>query len=388
YFLYDDSLLFPKAKNDRLELIGDFVVSQNDVRRKNIDTFSWLPVSHKDNIYQNDSVFTGDRSEAVLHLQDGTEIHLEANSLIALTSKNGQLNLDLRYGNLVGEIAKNSALVVKSGGEEIKLESTETSTTEKSKVHVNKTRSGNVDLKLLTGQVQLSDKTKTKTALVKDSVVAVSTKGEVKKIEPVQVHLKTADLNQSRVSADDPISLEWEGQGPISHFELEIAQTPDFNSVTLSKVTPENQIKITDPLEPGNYFVRIKAYDRNGEVGAQSTPQKLSLQLLTAPVITAPQKSTEISQELKVKSPEDLVTTTEIKWEAPAPFKNFTYQISQDPTFAQILKEEKTVASSAISPRLASGTYWLRVSGQVTPQSHPAWSEPVSFKINLVAKKE
>ncbi len=48
YFLYDDSFLFPKTSVSQLELIGNVAVSQNDVRRENLDTFSWVPASRKD----------------------------------------------------------------------------------------------------------------------------------------------------------------------------------------------------------------------------------------------------------------------------------------------------------------------------------------------------
>src|SRR5690606_8140669 len=89
YFLYDDSLLFPKSNTQSLELIGNVSFSQNDVRRKNLDSFSWLPASRKDGVFQNDSIYTGERSEAIISLQDGSQIRIQPNSLINLNFKNG-----------------------------------------------------------------------------------------------------------------------------------------------------------------------------------------------------------------------------------------------------------------------------------------------------------
>ena len=40
YFLYDDSLLFSRGQNNKLNHIGNIIKSNNDVRRKNSDTFS------------------------------------------------------------------------------------------------------------------------------------------------------------------------------------------------------------------------------------------------------------------------------------------------------------------------------------------------------------
>ncbi|MDG0816158.1 FecR family protein [Bdellovibrio svalbardensis] len=387
YFLYDDSLLFPKGHNDKLELIGDVATSQNDVRRKNLDTFSWLPASRTDAIYQNDSIFTGDRSEAIIRLQDGTQIRIQPNSLITLNMKNGQMELDLRYGNLVGDLAKGSSLVIKSGTEEFKLDSSD-----KSQIQFNKAHSGTVDLKLLSGRARFSDKKRTagNTDLTKDSVLAVSKQGEIKKIDQPKIQVTTADkeLNYLRTNPDDPMAFEWQSTGDVSRYEVEIAPSEDFTAVASSKQVPEKKASVTDPLSPGQYYWRVKAFDRNGEVAAYSTPRKLSVSTLSPPVILTPQKASEISLELKAQPNEPLTTVTEIKWSAPEQLKTFTYQISQDPSFAQVAKEGQTTSFSALSPRLTNGTYWVRVAGQTEAKAPSPWSEAVPFSVKLIAKQE
>lgn len=89
----------------------------NDVRCTKLLRF---PANTKD-VYQADSIFTGDRSEAFI-IKTACDSCVRANSLISLNMKNGQMNLDLKYGDLEAEISKESALVVKSGTEEFKLE--------------------------------------------------------------------------------------------------------------------------------------------------------------------------------------------------------------------------------------------------------------------------
>lgn len=389
YFLYDDSLLFPKANNGKLELIGDVAISQNDVRRKNLDTFSWIPASRKDSVYQNDSIFTGDRSEATIQLQDGTQIKIQPNSLITLNLKNGQMNLDLRYGNLVGELAQGSSLTIKSGTEEFKLESKEGSQ-EKSKIQFNKAHSGNVDLKLLSGDVKYVDKKKKAVKeLPKNAVVAVTKKGEVKQVEKPQIFLKTADhTNWLRLNPDDPLPFEWQSKGDVARYELEISPTEDFSSVAISKMTPETKVQVTEPLEPGPYFWRLKALDHNGQVGAVSQTQQMRITHLAGPQITTPTQAAQINLELKVKPKEALETATEVQWRAQDVLKNFTWQVSADAEFQNILKEGQTNTLAAITPKLPAGTYWVRVQGQTESQKISPWSEPVSFTLNLFAHKE
>lgn len=52
YFLYDDSLIFPRESTSNLQPIGDISASSNDVRRKNIESFSWMPASKTDQVFE------------------------------------------------------------------------------------------------------------------------------------------------------------------------------------------------------------------------------------------------------------------------------------------------------------------------------------------------
>lgn len=389
YFLYDDSLLFPKANHGKLELIGDVAISQNDVRRKNLDTFSWLPASRKDAVFQNDSIYTGDRSEAIIHLQDGTQIKIQPNSLITLNLKNGQMNLDLRYGNLVGELAQGSSITVKSGTEEFKLESSQGSP-EKSKIQFNKAHSGNVDLKLLSGDVKYIDRKKNAVKeLPKNAVVAVNQKGEVKQVEKPQLQLTTVDnVNWLRLNPDDPLPFEWQSKGDVARYELEISPNEDFSSIAVSKITPDTKVQVTDPLAPGAYYWRLKAMDHNGQVGAISPAHQMHISHLAGPQITTPTQAAQINLELKVKPQETLETATEVQWKAQPQLKNFTWQVASDPEFQSVLKEGQTNSLAALTPKLPAGTYWVRVQGQTETQKISPWSEPVSFTLNLFAHKE
>lgn len=389
YFLYDDSLLFSNSNNTQLELIGDVTISQNDVRRKNVDNFSWLPALTKDKVFQNDSIFTGDGSEATILLHDGTQIKIQPNSLITLNLKNGQMNLDLRYGNLVSELAQESSLVIKSGTEEIKLENTKGSP-EKPKIQFKKSHSGPVDLKLISGGAKYSTKTQqVKQELPKKAEVSVVNNGQIKEVEKPTIILKTADnIQWLREKPNDPISFDWEVKGKASKFKLEISTADTFDSITLSKLSTAKTTNLTDSLQSGTYFWRLKALDQYGDVSATSIIQKFNLTEIQKPEITNPKQAEQINLELKVKPKEVPVTTTEIQWTAQPIIKTFIWQLAQDEQFKNIITENKTTGLAAVTPRLQSGTYWVRVQGQTESHKTSSWSQPVSFSLNLVAQKE
>lgn len=389
YFLYDDSLLFQQSNNSQLEHIGSVANSANDVRRKNLNTFSWMPASKKDEVFQNDSIFTGDRSEASIQLKDGSIIQIQPNSLITLNMKNGQMNLDLRYGNLVGELAQGSSLTVKSGTEEFNLEN-DPKTKQKSKIEFNKAHSGSVGLKLLSGKAALIDQKKqTKKELKENTPIKVSQKGEVKPAEPITLQLLgEKERSIVRINPDDSIPFEWKGQGDISRFELELSPEEHFNHISLSQLSTSSQVGIKDALEPGSYFWRVKAYDSNGRVAVTSPPHKLHLQHITAPKVLTPQEQAELTWEILIKKPEDLVAAVPLTWESSPLLVNFTWQLASDAEFTQLLKEESTPRNEALTPKLNNGTYWLRVRGETTNRHFSPWSSPVSFTMNLVAKRE
>lgn len=389
YFLYDDSFLFPKSDNNKLELIGNVTLSQNDVRRKNLDTFSWLPASEKDKVFQNDSIFTGERSEALIRLQDGTQIKIQSNSLITLNLKNGQMNLNLRYGNLVGELAKNSSLTIKSGNEEFKLENTPNSP-ENSKIQFKKNHNDTTDFKLLSGNAKFTDKKKNKLKeLKKNTEVSVSKEGDLKTLEKPVLTLITADNTEFlRINPDDPIPLAWKSEGPVASYELEVSDSEDFNSALLKKSTSETKVEIKDPLKSGTYFWRLKALDKNGDIAVTSSVHNIRLSELASPQITTPIKNAQVHLELKVKPKETLTTSMEVQWTANSQLKNFTWQISQDSAFENILKEGQTGSLSILIPKLLSGTYWVRVQGQTETQKKSPWSEGVPFTLNLFTHKE
>jgi FecR protein. len=388
YFLYDDSLLFPKSNSGTMELVGSVSISQNDVRRKGADSFSWIPASKKDEVFQNDAIFTGDDSQASIQLKDGTVIKLDPNSLVTLNLKDGQMNLDLRYGNLVGDLAQGSALTITSDGEEINLKSDPQQGA--SKVEFNKSHSGNLDLKVLTGKVSLKDKkSNQKKEIAQNENVAVSKKGEVRKVEKPEVHLLGQNGTEFlRINPDDVMSFAWSGKGDISRYSIEISQADDFKTLVTSKVLSDKKISIQDPIQPGQYHWRVKAYDLNGKVAVTTAPWTFTVNHLQAPKITTPVTAASFNYEMKVKTPEELVYSTEVQWQSAPQLKAYTFQVADDAEFSHIINESQTAEKAALTPKLPSGAYWVRVRGQTAEKGLSPWSDAVQFNVQLTAKVE
>ncbi len=72
-------------------------------------------------------------------------------------------------------------------------------------------------------------------------------------------------------------------QRDLTRYELEISPTEDFNSVILAKRTAEQKTQVTEPLEPGSYYWRLKAYDSNGRMSLTSVTRKMNVTNLAGP---------------------------------------------------------------------------------------------------------
>lgn len=370
YFLYDDSLLFSSQSRSKNELIGSVSDSYNDVRRKNSDNFSWLPASQKDQVYQKDSIFTGDQSKAVIKLKDGSLIEIQPNSLITLNLKDGQMNLDLRYGNMVGELTAGSNITVKSGKEEFKLNGDGS----KARIEFAKGRTGNVDLTLLSG-TSSSVKKGGQTVAVKPAV-----KPELIPQFPINKNLAKPDNTQ-------PVEFLWTSRGPIIKYELQISDTADFQNVLKSEETTDQKFSVAG-LPEGHYFWRVSAFNAKGEVGARTPAQNFALRYLPAPQIILPAAQAKFNFEIKAP-PDQLKVETKVTWEGDKVYARFRFQAAADEAFTQILKDVETPAKESLTPKLPSGSYFVRVRGIEPENNIPSeWSQPVRFDLDLVAAKD
>lgn len=79
--------------------IGEVVELQNDVRFRSNHDLSWKKAKLKMNVLEGDQFFVGVKSSARIRLKTGEEILLQPNSMIALNTRNKDLELNLMIGS-------------------------------------------------------------------------------------------------------------------------------------------------------------------------------------------------------------------------------------------------------------------------------------------------
>ncbi|HEY8269746.1 MAG TPA: FecR family protein, partial [Pseudobdellovibrionaceae bacterium] len=373
YFLYDDSLLFPSElqKQTPIGIIGS---SNKDVRKKNIKDFVWLPGNQKDQVYEQDSIFTGDDSQASIQLSDGSVIKIEENSLVNLNTKNGQMQLDLRFGQFAGN--GKTPLHIKTGNEEYTIQGND------AQFEINRSKTGVMDVKVLSGTAEISSKVGKQKLVANESLKISKHKTEKNEVDSeveAKIHLLTKNdllvIRGDKTSTDKlPISFEWKSQGPLVQYQIEIADTEDFIKILTLQSTAERKITLKDSFKEGAYFWRVKGLDIKQQTLAISEKHKFSLRDLAAPRIMTPDNQSTITKKI-IPSDKELQTNTQIAWEADASIESFEWQLSKTAEFTEIINEKSLRGKSLTTPDLGEGTYFTRVRGFDKSKNPSQWSE-------------
>lgn len=390
YFLYDDSLLFPRNDTSGLEPVGVMSTSVNDVRLKNATAFSWFPAGTNEKVHQQDSVFTGPSSEATVRLNDGTVLSLKENSLVTLNLSDGQMTLNLRYGDFVGQIAGESSLKVQAGEKSFDLKSE--GGDGQSSVRINLSSSGDVDLKLLEGQVKVQVKEKsgrkTEQKLNKDKSLAVSRKGEVEQLAKPKLSFETPDRVQIiRLKPNDAFTLKWTSDRPLSAYEVDLCRDPACEDKLFSLPATDTKLPVTEALADGPYHWRVRGIDQFGKEATRSGTQGFSLALAAPPVITTPGGAEmTVQAEIQLKKPDEIAETeARLSWETRPLYEKYPWQIARDPEFQELVFEGEHADGELTTPKLPSGIYHYRVSGRLKSGQTSDWSVS-QFKMDLQGK--
>lgn len=416
YFMYDDSLLFKRNQHE-LVTIGEITLAKNDVRKKTELDYTWSPGNNKETVFLNDSVFTGENSEAHVRLKDGSLVTIKANSLITFAVDKNQLTLNLKFGDLEGEL-KESQIAVKNGNETIYVKN-ESKNKTLSKLKAKKDKFQDLKLNVIKGSATLSTNNQTQ-QLTEAKPISIKSSGEITQLAPnsidIPIKSNTTALtpppveqkmippptpemsislltpNGAQVIKTDPseaIPLDWKGTGPIQKYQLEIAKDVEFKNLVFTELTTQNRSLIKQNLAAGKYFWRVTGFSQNEEIKKSSEIQQFNLGLTPTPIIAEPKNFDIFKTKVSIKETDEIQPTKAIKiqWSKKPDFVEFEWQLSSDSQFKKIVQTESTKAIELKTQELPIGKYWTRVRAKTDKLRTTLWSPTVQFSIEFDIKK-
>lgn len=378
YLLYDDSFLFIEESSSNQQ-IGILSQSENDVRRKSIESFLWTPARKELLLREKDSIFTGEGSHAEVTLKDGSAIKLEENSLVTLTLKEGELELNLKYGEIKTELKEIAKLQIKSDDENITIQNDKKT---RSKASIRKRSTGPAKVDVLDGAISLSSKNKTeKVLLTKSETLNINSSGEIKKARPAKINLLTPnDSKITLLNSKQGFYLNWNGEN--THNEvLFISKDSQFSNILMTKNQISPKVLIQD-LDKGSYYWKIEAADDSNKK-LSSSVQSFEVIVFNTPTINSPENNATLTFNTK-ENLKNWFTPIKIEWISS--FSTNEIQLSTEPTFTKPF-ENKKLTSNQFLNNFRPGTYYARIRGHYN-NSASSWSPINKFTVAATQIKE
>lgn len=302
YLLYDDSL-FTESRTSQNEKVAQLITKRQDVRVKSSDQFSWVNAREQDQLYAFDSLFTGENSTAVLQLNDGSQLQIDGQTLIVLSFENGQLVLNLKSGSLSGTLDSSSKLLVR-------------------------TKDG---LEKLKGQVRL-EKNFSGVNLQKIDRLPASQ-------DPNLIVWKSPP--SFKVNKQDPrtyTNLEWQKIGRITDTVVEISTSSDFSILDSVIKTKAAETGIPFSLPAGQYFVRLKGFDRNKTQNAVSIVHSFELTDVKRSSLPPPLLLTQ-----NIQHSDENISPPLVQWQPVNKAEKYKMEISKTPRFENVINLETSI---------------------------------------------
>lgn len=366
--MMDDSILtsiMGKKKKNSAPPIGYISHSVQDVRRRLIDDLSWSQVKDDEKVFEGDSVFTGDSSQAQVVLSQGSSLDIASNSLVVLTNLGGQMSLDVQYGTLTGQLTGGETLKLKIAGKETELKGGQNS-------QIKIRADGNIAV--LKGQVTVGGQTlkQNETLNTKSGQrgYTVGAPTEIKHVAPTNATIAFLNPGQN-------LKFKWQAPDYENQFELQIAKDWKFNDVVwTSPKTIAREISVPGLLKSGPFYWRVKSVN----LGTYTHPWRMGVAPNAPVTVIAPKKDEQII------IPKNLGSTAKVKflWKDIIPSKAYRIELAQDKDFKNIVARSVVHKMGAISKHIPPGAYYWRVLPLHPDRETPPWTVS-QFKLDALS---
>lgn len=334
--------------------------ASRDVRRRNSERILWNSIQKNDALFEDDIIFSGESSEVSLEFVSGGALYLGENTLINLSRQNGQVFLDLEYGEFTGKLA---------AGEKLQLGDKTLFGSDNSTLVIQKTDLG-TQIKVLDGQISVDGK-----KLNSDQQTRLLPSGELSKVRNLALEPTFPDYNQTLwLRPSQPLKFQWKALTAKVNYRIELAQDASFEEVFFSQVVTQSSQFFARGLSPGKYYWRV-ALEDSPQVRSPIVPftynHELPVELVYPPSDSA----------FKVLSQQTPQRALPFVFKEKTPVSSYLLEISETSDFVETIysQEVKSLRTSQIL--LPEGAYYWRVKPIDPRRPWAIWSAAQAFSI-------
>ncbi len=361
-----------RVKPGENPIVGVLTYKTRIIQRKFDGEVVWENIPSQTPIRNRDTIRTESDSDAILTLEDGTQIEIGEKSMILVDFSDKKYNLNFSYGTFnAKKSSSESDISIQAGESSVSLTSGELS--------LNKL-GDSVDIKVSEGNAKLK---------IGDEEKSLQ-KNQIAKISEDAIDIQTQSIkilnpkDRSRLLADGKfltVVFEWSypEKEPIN-LRLNIARDIGFRRIFLNEVV--SRTSYSAKLPSGTYYWRLEYKDASGKE-LQTGIQRFTILDNSPMEVFTPAQSSVVAIHPNVPKP------VVFSWKNLESADRYRLEISSDPEFQSLLVSKETSLSSLGVPGLKEGLYFFRVSGiSNIPGAKENTSETRNFRIVYQTSKE
>lgn len=321
------------------KIIGTVEFKKNTVQRKLDDHIVWESLDTNSPITNKDTIRSESLSDAIIRLNDGTEINLDENSMFFLDITGEDPTISFDQGSIQIKKKDGSAgdLKIQSNNKTIEIKDGE--------LNIQKGENGNFNVQVEKGNALITSGGKqTNVASGKQADLT----GNNLAISNIPFDLISPPNNSIIQSNSDTktVDFKWKANVQYSKLKFEISKNPNFNSIFKSSEYPKSSF--TESLPLGSYYWRLVS-DKG-----KSIPYRFHVFKEEELSLKFPENQTELTYVEKLP-------LVNFQWNRDQFTKEYILEISESPNFDSLLARQITRSNSFSMDNLNVGKIYWRV---------------------------
>lgn len=344
-------------------VIGVLTFKVRTIQRKYDNQVVWESITSSTEIKNKDTIRSEELSDAVLTLEDGTEIQIGENSMILVDFSDKKWNLNFAYGSV-------AAKGMEEGGASLNIKSGD-SIIEVGKGELSLNKSGdNLNLTVQSGEAKFrrgdTEETLTKNQTARITDEALRIKNQAYQLLSPKNGIALVTDSKERI-----IDFSWEKtSGSNSNPRFELATDLGFRRKIYSKSIQTTSY--SQSLKPGVYYWRLVYKNESGKEDYSSVSR---FNLIRNEGIRSftPSNGSVVSFSTGVSRSPILFS-----WSKAEIVGSYRVEVSESNSFSNIVSSKETTSTSIALSDLKEGKHYFRVIGKSYLPDEPDIISPVS----------
>ncbi|MBE7412047.1 MAG: FecR domain-containing protein [Leptospiraceae bacterium] len=345
-FIFSGLLYYDLNKKEKFgnrDIIGTITFKKNIVQRKFDRQVTWARLEKNSPLANRDTVLSSDFSDAVIRLNDGTEIQIDENTMLFLEVYGKETNLDFETGSI--KIKRKDA----SG--ELKIKSKDTTIeVESGDVKLEKSKDKNLDLYVNEGKAKISDG-KFSRSLNSEERAEFGKDGVL--VSKIGLKLVFPENQKMEYQTNHPILFQWSKSKDFSATNFEISKRRNFSSIWKKIHIKDNSASIRID-EEGTYYWRVAGLNQKTNNVETSESRKIIILQKEELKLLLPRNGSVINFQA-------ILPRINFHWKKLQNANGYKLQIAKNQNFTDSLRTFDVYSNSYGVENTKEGKYFWRV---------------------------